>query len=62
MAKAARQGKMTYLSWGVLTLLAPLCNQMEPTFEGFPFFFLVSFPVVPPTSLCAYGANKLGAP
>ena len=34
---------MTYLSWGVLTLLAPLCNQMEPTFEGFPFFFLVSF-------------------
>jgi hypothetical protein len=43
MAKAARQGKMTYLSWGVLTLLAPLCNQMEPTFEGFPFFFLVSF-------------------
>ena len=37
MAKAARQGKMTYLSWGVLTLLAPLCNQMEPTFEGFPF-------------------------
>ena len=45
---------------GVITPLVPFYNQIEPTLGGFPFFFWFILALVPFTTLCIYGAHKLG--
>jgi Protein of unknown function (DUF3311) len=46
---------------GIVTLGAPFYNHVEPRLAGFPLYFWFLLAMVPVTSLCIFGAYKLGA-